>query len=208
MTFGNVLIQIEALAAVRGLSAARVALAGGIMHKLVFLSFFFSSRRRHTRCGRDWSSDVCSSDLIFWSVLAVSPLVTVISVKLATFRNAPVGATFFQERSFHISIGPLLAGSKSNPNRGSPGRSLITKNQPGKSLSTSGLSPFLPCTSSTERSNPKNVISGSTFASYKGVLTLFLGGSFSSDSSNLINSRCVLGSIFPSEPICHSALWA
>src|SRR5207245_2226420 len=32
--------------------------------------FFFSSRRRHTRCYRDWSSDVCSSDLpifeYFW----------------------------------------------------------------------------------------------------------------------------------------------
>src|SRR2546422_3407825 len=27
--------------------------------------FFFSSRRRHTRCSRDWSSDVCSSDLGF-----------------------------------------------------------------------------------------------------------------------------------------------
>src|SRR5271169_7147212 len=27
------------------------------------LLFFFSSRRRHTRCYRDWSSDVCSSDL-------------------------------------------------------------------------------------------------------------------------------------------------
>src|SRR3989449_9806788 len=26
--------------------------------------FFFSSRRRHTRCSRDWSSDVCSSDLL------------------------------------------------------------------------------------------------------------------------------------------------
>src|SRR2546421_7195001 len=26
--------------------------------------FFFSSRRRHTRSDRDWSSDVCSSDLI------------------------------------------------------------------------------------------------------------------------------------------------
>src|SRR5699024_11905318 len=26
--------------------------------------FFFSSRRRHTRSKRDWSSDVCSSDLI------------------------------------------------------------------------------------------------------------------------------------------------
>src|SRR3989442_4354044 len=31
---------------------------------VVALSVFFSSRRRHTRCGRDWSSDVCSSDLI------------------------------------------------------------------------------------------------------------------------------------------------
>src|SRR3989449_6323422 len=29
----------------------------------VFFFFFFSSRRRHTRCSRDWSSDVCSSDL-------------------------------------------------------------------------------------------------------------------------------------------------
>ena len=27
------------------------------------LIFFFSSRRRHTRSDRDWSSDVCSSDL-------------------------------------------------------------------------------------------------------------------------------------------------
>src|SRR5690554_7499173 len=31
--------------------------------------FFFSSRRRHTRCGRDWSSDVCSSDLIKHNIL-------------------------------------------------------------------------------------------------------------------------------------------
>src|SRR5207245_8182537 len=29
-----------------------------------FFFFFFSSRRRHTRCYRDWSSDVCSSDLV------------------------------------------------------------------------------------------------------------------------------------------------
>src|SRR5687768_9096307 len=32
----------------------------------IYLYFFFSSRRRHTRCSRDWSSDVCSSDLA-WS---------------------------------------------------------------------------------------------------------------------------------------------
>src|SRR5699024_11784356 len=31
--------------------------------KDVFM-FFFSSRRRHTRSKRDWSSDVCSSDLL------------------------------------------------------------------------------------------------------------------------------------------------
>src|SRR5712675_2505990 len=30
---------------------------------IVVFFFFFSSRRRHTRCSRDWSSDVCSSDL-------------------------------------------------------------------------------------------------------------------------------------------------
>src|SRR5687768_18190013 len=29
----------------------------------LYIMFFFSSRRRHTRCSRDWSSDVCSSDL-------------------------------------------------------------------------------------------------------------------------------------------------
>ena len=32
---------------------------------LLFCFFFFSSRRRHTRLRRDWSSDVCSSDLVF-----------------------------------------------------------------------------------------------------------------------------------------------
>src|SRR5438477_11848275 len=30
------------------------------------LSFFFSSRRRHTRLTCDWSSDVCSSDLLIF----------------------------------------------------------------------------------------------------------------------------------------------
>src|SRR5207245_397317 len=31
------------------------------------------SRRRHTRCYRDWSSDVCSSDLRYWAVVSRSP---------------------------------------------------------------------------------------------------------------------------------------
>src|SRR5690606_40934889 len=33
--------------------------------------FFFSSRRRHTRFSRDWSSDVCSSDLKLWEFQTV-----------------------------------------------------------------------------------------------------------------------------------------
>src|SRR5215204_7701859 len=33
---------------------------------LIFF-FFFSSRRRHTRSLCDWSSDVCSSDLLAWA---------------------------------------------------------------------------------------------------------------------------------------------
>src|SRR5436305_12059991 len=46
-----------------------------------YIFFFFSSRRRHTRCGRDWSSDVCSSDLsvvlprksVRWTVWPAGP---------------------------------------------------------------------------------------------------------------------------------------
>src|SRR5216683_5237444 len=36
---------------------------GVVLIFLFFSFFFFSSRRRHTRSDRDWSSDVCSSDL-------------------------------------------------------------------------------------------------------------------------------------------------
>src|SRR5258707_3850081 len=41
------------------------AQSGRAVYTRVILVFFFSSRRRHTRYWRDWSSDVCSSDL--WS---------------------------------------------------------------------------------------------------------------------------------------------
>src|SRR6266699_7280468 len=46
---------------------------------LVVSIFFFSSRRRHTRCGRDWSSDVCSSDL--WLAGAVSGLAAIVAME-------------------------------------------------------------------------------------------------------------------------------
>src|SRR5205814_5398763 len=44
--------------------------------------FFFSSRRRHTRCLSDWSSDVCSSDLR--EVVAVTQLLRRPDVRLVT----------------------------------------------------------------------------------------------------------------------------
>src|SRR5690554_7158989 len=46
-------------------SDAMVGLLVCLVSIIIYFNFFFffSSRRRHTRCGRDWSSDVCSSDL-------------------------------------------------------------------------------------------------------------------------------------------------
>src|SRR6266853_5624535 len=35
---------------------------------MIVFFFFFSSRRRHTRFDCDWSSDVCSSDLLTWAM--------------------------------------------------------------------------------------------------------------------------------------------
>src|SRR5690606_31006645 len=50
-------------------------LVGDFQLRLICV-FFFSSRRRHTRFSRDWSSDVCSSDLVpMFYVLAVAVLV-------------------------------------------------------------------------------------------------------------------------------------
>src|SRR5207249_5644642 len=50
--------------------------------------FFFSSRRRHTRSKRDWSSDVCSSDLRSGRCAAASPAVYRRLVYMA-FLNRP-----------------------------------------------------------------------------------------------------------------------
>src|SRR5690606_12821452 len=50
-----------------------------------FLFFFFSSRRRHTRFSRDWSSDVCSSDLD--SVVEVRDRHTIFLDRIHQFDN-------------------------------------------------------------------------------------------------------------------------
>src|SRR3712207_8319269 len=47
----------------RKLSNINLIVVYGYLEGLLIDFFFFSSRRRHTRYWRDWSSDVCSSDL-------------------------------------------------------------------------------------------------------------------------------------------------
>src|SRR2546429_9936366 len=63
--------------------------------------FFFSSRRRHPRCSRDWSSDVCSSDL------RSKPVVTIVgpaSVSRPYFLCAQCGVGRSEERRVGKSV--------------------------------------------------------------------------------------------------------
>src|SRR2546429_2421957 len=65
----------------------------------IYVFFFFSSRRRHTRCSRDWSSDVCSSDLYGEYGFEVPPLRLPSydsSSQLAELRHCPSVALFLQ----------------------------------------------------------------------------------------------------------------
>src|SRR5699024_12039293 len=55
--------------------------------------FFFSSRKRHTRSKRDWSSDVCSSDLITRDVEADK------------FLEAGLSTTTFEEKIYGVPLG-------------------------------------------------------------------------------------------------------
>src|SRR3712207_6784770 len=60
---------------------------------LFYLSFFFfSSRRRHTRYWRDWSSDVCSSDLITSQEVRealLAPISTIVDSVRVTLERCP-----------------------------------------------------------------------------------------------------------------------
>src|SRR5206468_8374022 len=68
--------------------------------EFVFVFFFFSSRRRHTRSDRDWSSDVCSSDLErhprVTDLLALSPLRIVATTQGGVLVSPDGGRTWSQ----------------------------------------------------------------------------------------------------------------
>src|SRR5690349_22223969 len=56
--------------------------------------FFFASRRRHTRSLRDWSSDVCSSDLDFQAALGVEVAALPPDEVIRAILRAPVDLLF------------------------------------------------------------------------------------------------------------------
>src|SRR2546426_12527237 len=63
----------------------------------ILLFFFFSSRRRHTRLQGDWSSDVCSSDLLTLNG-AVNPDFAEVESDAGQFVIDPRQALFFPEK--------------------------------------------------------------------------------------------------------------
>src|SRR5207249_8270918 len=85
------------------------------------LLFFFSSRRRHTRSKRDWSSDVCSSDLQLQLRARVTGIVrdapclgghVVVDRRIG---NAPA-AQVEEPLAFHAQLEPTL-GARSEERR-------------------------------------------------------------------------------------------
>src|SRR5699024_11675665 len=57
--------------------------------------FFFSSRRRHTRSKRDWSSDVCSSDLSNFEIVATGRYLLIVLGMQKPPRDGPDGPKDF-----------------------------------------------------------------------------------------------------------------
>src|SRR5256885_10808438 len=87
--------------------------------KMYVVLFFFSSRRRHTRLQGDWSSDVCSSDLI--ELIEQNLLPEIGERKLAEFCDV-----FCDRGAFSVAQSKrvLQAGRRSEERRvGKEGRS-------------------------------------------------------------------------------------
>src|SRR5438034_9916128 len=92
------------------------------------LSFFFSSRRRHTRSLCDWSSDVCSSDLIV--VEHGGGLVPDYDVRLARTLQAEIGRASCRERSVDLGGRGMIKKKKLTAYRKS--RGLVSRPEEGQ----------------------------------------------------------------------------
>src|SRR5256885_11473153 len=82
-----------------------VTVAGsGVVVMILDLFFFFSSRRRHTRLQGDWSSDVCSSDLLDRLLDGASP-------PAAPLELAPLGIVSRRSTDFYAIADADLAAA-------------------------------------------------------------------------------------------------
>src|SRR5262245_65850256 len=66
--------------------------------------FFFSSRRRHTRCLSDWSSDVCSSDLGTFTTLSPLQPITATPYAVQSLNAASATTARSEERRVGKSV--------------------------------------------------------------------------------------------------------
>src|SRR2546429_3009255 len=90
-----------------------VFIIGYLVSRIILFFFFFSSRRRHTRCSRDWSSDVCSSDLVAVANENYGRLVRMLEKKVPVTLQADIQNKFYDDdlNSFNI-IGEIPASEK------------------------------------------------------------------------------------------------
>src|SRR5690606_39943943 len=85
---------------------------------IMFLFFFFSSRRRHPRFSRDWSSDVCSSDLEFLEVIGEEAAEDPLAVPEPAEAEAPKEAAAVDRPQEGVAAGAgRAAGPPAAPSR-------------------------------------------------------------------------------------------
>src|SRR5690606_39385248 len=99
-------------------------------------AFFFSSRRRHTRFSRDWSSDVCSSDLQF-----VIPLGATINMNGTALYQAVATVFLAQVYGIDLSVGSmaLVVAMAVGASIGSPATPRSEERRVGKGHRSRGI---------------------------------------------------------------------
>src|SRR6266508_1785014 len=75
---------------------------------LIYFCFFFSSRRRHTRWPRDWSSDVCSSDLLVALLLGKAAIASERGIELRVTDDTRLPEDVEDAQSLISVIGNLV----------------------------------------------------------------------------------------------------
>src|SRR5437899_10206623 len=74
------------------------------------MPFFFSSRRRHTRCLSDWSSDVCSSDLEQGTILGAAQAFAALGRSFGPLAAGLAYDGLGQRSTFLLAGGVMLLG--------------------------------------------------------------------------------------------------